>query len=32
MALNAYACRAFHGLLALYYALDPLSRPAAVAA
>jgi len=27
--LNAYACLAFHGLLALYYALDPLSRRAA---
>jgi uncharacterized membrane protein len=25
---NAYACLAFHGLLALYYALDPLSRRA----
>jgi uncharacterized membrane protein len=24
--VNAYACLAFHGLLALYYALDPLSR------
>jgi uncharacterized membrane protein len=30
--VNAYACLAFHGLLALYYALDPLSRRAAVAA
>jgi uncharacterized membrane protein len=27
--LNAYACLAFHGLLAAYYALDPLSRRAA---
>jgi uncharacterized membrane protein len=27
--VNAYACLAFHGLLALYYALDPLSRRAA---
>jgi uncharacterized membrane protein len=27
--LNAYACLAFHGLLALYYAFDPLSRGAA---
>ena len=26
---NAYACLAFHGLLAAYYALDPLSRRAA---
>jgi uncharacterized membrane protein len=26
--LNAYACLAFHALLALYYALDPLSRHA----
>jgi len=26
---NAYACLAFHALLALYYALDPLSRRAA---
>jgi uncharacterized membrane protein len=26
--LNAYACLAFHGLLAIYYALDPLSRHA----
>lgn len=26
--LNAYACLAFHGLLAVYYALDPLSRRA----
>jgi uncharacterized membrane protein len=24
--INAYACLAFHGLLALYYAFDPLSR------
>jgi uncharacterized membrane protein len=24
--VNAYACLAFHGLLAAYYALDPLSR------
>jgi uncharacterized membrane protein len=27
--LNAYACLAFHALLAAYYALDPLSRRAA---
>ena len=27
--INAYACLAFHGLLAVYYALDPLSRGAA---
>jgi uncharacterized membrane protein len=27
--LNAYACLAFHGALALYYALDPVSRRAA---
>jgi uncharacterized membrane protein len=27
--LNAYACLAFHGALAVYYALDPLSRRAA---
>jgi uncharacterized membrane protein len=27
--INAYACLAFHGALALYYALDPLSRRAA---
>jgi uncharacterized membrane protein len=27
--INAYACLAFHALLALYYALDPLSRRAA---
>ena len=27
--VNAYACLAFHGLLAAYYALDPLSRHAA---
>lgn len=27
--VNAYACLAFHGLLAVYYALDPLSRRAA---
>jgi uncharacterized membrane protein len=27
--VNAYACLAFHALLALYYALDPLSRRAA---
>jgi uncharacterized membrane protein len=27
--VNAYACLAFHGLLAVYYALDPLSRWAA---
>jgi TMEM175 potassium channel family protein len=27
--LNAYACLAFHALLAVYYALDPLSRRAA---
>jgi len=26
--LNPYACLAFHGLLAAYYALDPLSRRA----
>ena len=26
--VNAYACLAFHGLLALYYALDPLTRRA----
>jgi len=26
--LNAFACLAFHGFLALYYALDPLSRRA----
>jgi hypothetical protein len=24
--LNAYVCLAFHGLLALYYAFDPVSR------
>ena len=24
--INAYACLAFHGLLAVYYAVDPLSR------
>jgi hypothetical protein len=24
--INAYACLAFHGLLAAYYALDPLTR------
>lgn len=24
--INAYACLAFHGALAIYYALDPLSR------
>ena len=24
--VNAYACLAFHALLAAYYALDPLSR------
>lgn len=24
--LNAYICLAFHGVLALYYALDPISR------
>jgi uncharacterized membrane protein len=27
--INAYACLAFHALLAVYYALDPLSRRAA---
>jgi uncharacterized membrane protein len=27
--LNAYACLAFHGALAIYYALDPVSRRAA---
>ena len=27
--VNAYACLAFHALLALFYALDPLSRAAA---
>jgi TMEM175 potassium channel family protein len=27
--VNAYACLAFHALLAVYYALDPLSRRAA---
>jgi uncharacterized membrane protein len=27
--VNAYACLAFHGLMAGYYALDPLSRRAA---
>ncbi len=27
--VNAYACLAFHGALALYYALDPISRRAA---
>jgi uncharacterized membrane protein len=27
--VNAYACLAFHGLLAVYYALDPVSRRAA---
>jgi uncharacterized membrane protein len=27
--INAYACLAFHGLLAVYYALDPVSRRAA---
>ena len=27
--LNAYACLAFHGALAVYYAFDPLSRRAA---
>ena len=26
--INAYACLAFHALLAVYYALDPLSRRA----
>jgi hypothetical protein len=26
--VSAYACLAFHGLLAVYYALDPLSRRA----
>jgi uncharacterized membrane protein len=26
--VNAYACLAFHGALAIYYALDPLSRRA----
>jgi hypothetical protein len=25
-AVNAYACLALHGALAVYYALDPLSR------
>lgn len=29
---NAYACLAFHGALAVYYALDPLSRRAGRAA
>jgi hypothetical protein len=24
--INAYACLIFHGLLAIYYALDPLTR------
>jgi hypothetical protein len=24
--LNAYLCLAFHGVLALYYAFDPISR------
>jgi hypothetical protein len=24
--INAYACLAVHGALAVYYALDPLSR------
>jgi hypothetical protein len=27
--INAYACLAFHAVLAIYYALDPLSRGAA---
>ena len=27
--INAYACLAFHALLAVYYALDPVSRRAA---
>jgi Flp pilus assembly protein TadG len=27
--ISAYACLAFHALLAVYYALDPLSRRAA---
>ncbi|HEY3809911.1 MAG TPA: TMEM175 family protein [Acidimicrobiales bacterium] len=27
--INAYACLALHGLMALYYALDPLTRRAA---
>jgi uncharacterized membrane protein len=27
--LNAYACLAFHGLLALYYAFDPVTRSTA---
>lgn len=26
--LNAYACLAFHGLMAVYYALDPIARRA----
>jgi uncharacterized membrane protein len=26
--VNAYACLAFHGFMAVYYALDPLSRRA----
>jgi hypothetical protein len=26
--VNAFACLAFHGALAIYYALDPLSRGA----
>jgi len=30
--VNAYACLAFHGLLAVYYAADPLSRRASRAA
>jgi uncharacterized membrane protein len=30
--INAYACLAFHALLALYYGLDPLSRNASRAA
>jgi uncharacterized membrane protein len=29
--ISPYACLAFHGLLALYYAVDPLSRRVAVA-
>ena len=28
--VNAYACLAFHALMAVYYAVDPLSRRAAV--
>jgi uncharacterized membrane protein len=29
--INAYACLAFHGVLALYYAMDPVSRRVAAA-